>query len=402
MREIILYDKYTSGHHLSYLRIYAAAFTELGYKVNILTTEVKSVEATVSGTQGFEAGNLRVNRIIARKVTEIERTSAYQRGMVHDFVNSYAAFMDFMEIKRNVEYHNLSANSLVFILWFEPFISRRLPAGLLDLFFPYDFAALWFHPSDIKNINDKELRYRDLLYHVPMLSSRKLKFLGLFDELIVTRLNERYQRKVFKLLPDVAEKHPPDLNSEVPCEILARAKGRKIVSLLGSLDKRKEVVSFFNVAENCQRDDLFYVCAGKLHEKGFSGAERAYLANVAEARVDKIYFHDQHVDYDSEFDALFYVSDIIVAVYRNFTSSSNIIGKAAIYAKYLVVADEHLMCETVSKYGIGLCVESGNPEALHSAIQRIIENEARLDGRFVNYVEDHSFEKLKKYLASLA
>lgn len=401
MCDILLYDKFTSGHHLSYLRIYASAFSELGLSVKILTSDVTGVELSLSDHPKFRSETIDVKNIQVRNVTKIEKIFSSRVGIIRDIVNSFAAFLDFLEINRNIKKNGLDKNSVVFLMWFEPFVSKYLPATILNLFFSYNLAGLWFHPSDIKFINDDKLRHRDLLHHVPILNYRKLKFLGLFDRLIVCKLQELYDRDVFRFLPDIAEEHKPDLSSELITEILNQAGGRKIVSLLGSLDKRKNILSFFEVVSHCNCDDIFYVCAGQLHKNSFSSEELDFIYSVTESMRGKFYFHDQHIDSDVVFDSLFFISDLIVAVYRNFTSSSNMITKAAIYKKYIIVADEYLMCETVEKYGIGRCIVSDDPVALCEAILDVIKNHEKLDGRFLALVEEQSHEKLKEYLKPL-
>ena len=140
MREIILYDKYTSGHHLSYLRIYATAFAELGCRVKILTSEVENVEAAVSGVQGFGSGDLIVKHVVARKVTEIERERAYQRGAVKDYVNSYG---DIIEALSTGQYYINSKTCLI------------RPNGTFDpskLIYKYLPAVALFHQNTYENL----------------------------------------------------------------------------------------------------------------------------------------------------------------------------------------------------------------------------------------------------------
>lgn len=401
MKEIILVDPFTSGHHLSYLRIYTSIFLECGCRVVILCDDIQTVKSALGELLLQYKECLRVLNIFRRTLSNTELYNNKRKGKSRYLVETYSACRNFMEVTKAIKKNRLNKDSLVLLMWLDAFVSKHLPPVILRLIFPYKWAGLYFHPCKINKISGSSKRSRDLQHNIPILNSATLEFVGLFDELAVQKLCDRHNREVFKALPDVAERKVPNLDSKLLKEILQKARGRKIVSLLGSLDSRKNVAGFFELARSCDSEEVYYLCAGNLAKTAFSPDQVDFIYNVYEENKDKIYFYDKHIEDDSIFEALFSLSDVILAVYENFTASSNMISKSAAYRKYIVVSNEFLMSEVVKFYGIGLTVKYGDLEALRQAVQDIIANSGDMEGRFDEYLADHSLLKLKEQLVPL-
>jgi hypothetical protein len=222
---------------------------------------------------------------------------------------------------------------------------------------------------------------------------------GVFDEYLKQRLNDQYKTLKFVGLPDVAEQHCPNMESSLIRHILEKAGNRIIVSLVGSLDRRKNVLSFLRTAESCRSDDLFFVCAGKLHVERFPVDELEEIEEIVRTSADKIFFHDDFIESDQVFDALFEISSIVFAVYTNFASSSNIIVKASQYGVPIIVSEGHLMGELVDQYNLGVCIKDFEPVVILEAIRKLI-SEDRVFG-FEQFNVDHSVEHLKKMLGQM-
>jgi|GEM_PF-5893383 len=398
MNDIILVSPYIMGHHSSYLKIYASIFLELDCNVTILVPEVKKMKVYLSELFNYDDNSLRVLKLYERKIYKFETEKNNKKGILRDLIETYSAIRNFMDISKSIKTYNLYDSSLVFIMWLDSYVSKFNFPIFHRMIFPYRWAGLFFHPSHIKINHFTKERYVDLLYHIFLFSSNRLKYIGMFDDCIVEKLKKRYNSDVFNLLPDITEKNYPDVDSSLVREILAKSSGRKIVSLLGSLGKRKNVVNFFEVADKCDNENVFYVCAGMFNCHTFTEDELKRINHIAEIRSDKILFHRQHIESDCVFDALFYISDLVVAVYKNFTSSSNVITKAAMYRKYIIVSNEFLMCRIVKQYGIGLCIDYESPMSLLHAVRYYFKNKDKLKGRFSEYIEDHSYESLKREL----
>ena len=225
---------------------------------------------------------------------------------------------------------------------------------------------------------------------------------GLFDEKILQKLKKIYRGIDFLLLPDVAEKHEPDMNCDLIRKILERALNRKIVALVGSLDRRKNLLNFFEAAKSCSDETLFFVCVGKFHEERFSRAEVERIRQIIKDPPDNLYFHDAFVRSDKAFDALFAISTVIFAVYNNFPSSSNMIVKSSLFRVPIIVSDEHLMGELVQEYGIGHCVNDAEPDKILAAIYAAINQRETYAAGFSKFNKRFSLTGLQEALRPLA
>jgi len=74
---------------------------------------------------------------------------------------------------------------------------------------------------------------------------------------------------------------------------------------------------------------------------------------------------------ETVFNAVINVSDIIFAVYRDFSRSSNMLSKSANFEKPVLVANDGLMGRRVIHYQIGLAVESDNVHAMKEGLEMI-------------------------------
>jgi hypothetical protein len=365
-----------------------------------MCTDVDRVNSYLSKLYKEYDGSFRVLSLRNREISKIELNNRHRRGLIRDLVQSYTSFRNFKQIGDSIKDHELSADSLVFLMWLDSFIAKYMLPFFLNFLFPYKWGGLFFHPGHLKFNQEANSYYRDLLHYIPIFDSNKLEFVGLFDRLMVDKLTTKQKRDVFNWLPDVTESDSFDLNDELIKSIITLAGKRKIVSLLGSLDRRKNILSFLDVVKNCKEDNIFYVCVGQLHKNGFNASELEYIYKVADDYRDKLFFYDKHIESDSTFDAIFFLSSIIVAVYERFPSSSNIITKSAKYNKKIIVSNDHLMAEIVSYYGIGKCVKSGDYVSLKDCILLLLNNNI-LSENYELFNNEYSLKNLKNILSVL-
>ena len=68
----------------------------------------------------------------------------------------------------------------------------------------------------------------------------------------------------------------------------------------------------------------------------------------------------------------FEASEVLFAAYHDFPHSSNILTKAAIFQKPVIVSDGYLMAERVRRYRLGEVIQQKNPELCAAALRRIL------------------------------
>lgn len=366
-----------------------------------MTPETRLLENYLADFLANSGDKLRVCPLFRRKVSAFETSNALKQGRLNNLWKSLFSWLDFRDIANSIRLNQLERPSLIFILWLDSYITRYLPAFAVDALMPAPFAGLYFHPAHLKRDAVTGNLYRDLLFYLPLFKSRKLKFVAGFDDRLLTQLARTYQGVEFVTLPDIAEKHQPDLGHEMIREILNRARGRKIIALLGSLDRRKNVLEFFEAARHCCDDDLFFVCVGTLHAARFPAEQLEAMRDILAQHPDRLYFHNGFVASDQVFDALFEFSSAVFAVYRDFPASSNMIVKSALYSKPVIVADEHLMGEMVREFRLGVTVGDARPQTLLRAIREVVSPPASGEYGFDRFIKTFSFETLKASLERL-
>ena len=96
---------------------------------------------------------------------------------------------------------------------------------------------------------------------------------------------------------------------------------------------------------------------------------------------------------------------MVYAAYKDFPNSSNILTKAAVLKKPVIVSDGYVMAERVRKYGLGEVVTEGDAEDIAKTLKRMLaegysenlESRARWD----EYHSVHAVERLPECFEQL-
>ncbi|MDW8465866.1 MAG: glycosyltransferase [Chloroherpetonaceae bacterium] len=153
-------------------------------------------------------------------------------------------------------------------------------------------------------------------------------------------------------------------------EAKQRANGRKIVGLIGSLSPRKGLRTFIEVASKAK--DKFFLLAGRFSEAVDKDIER--LLQRARS-LENCFTHYERIPDGAEFNAFVNACDFIFAAYVDFKYSSNIMTKAALLKKPLIVSDGGLMAQRVRKFKIGTVIQQENVEQCLAAIEHLCKTD---------------------------
>ncbi|MFM7791033.1 MAG: glycosyltransferase family 1 protein, partial [Microcystis panniformis] len=93
---------------------------------------------------------------------------------------------------------------------------------------------MYFQPPLRKTLKYQQLR-RGILNPLAVLKSKQCLGVAVLDEGIADKLQQKLNKPVV-VLTDITDESPPDMDFEIVKKIRAKAAGRKIVGLLGSLD----------------------------------------------------------------------------------------------------------------------------------------------------------------------
>jgi len=191
------------------------------------------------------------------------------------------------------------------------------------------------------------------------------------DESFVAEHSKRDSSKHYEWLPDITDKFLSHLSCKLAEDVLKFAAGRKIVFMGGSIGKQKNLVRWYELIKLCDVKDWFFVQMGRLNKNNMTQQDLAALKRVCRNPPSNLFIYPDYVTDETVFNAVINVSDIIFAVYRDFSRSSNMLSKSANFEKPVLVANDGLMGRRVIHYQIGLAVESDNVHAMKEGLEMI-------------------------------
>ncbi len=200
----------------------------------------------------------------------------------------------------------------------------------------------------------------------------------------------------FALAPDVA-----DLETRPgpgpPAEIAARAKGRTVVLLIGTLTPHKGVDTFLDIVVRSDSSRFFFAMVGTVHWEAF-GRQADRLRRFCAAPPENAFVRVGYVGDERDYNAFVASCDVLYAAYLPFGGSSNTLSKAAGFCKPVLVTEGTLMAERVLEFGIGAAAPAGDAAAIARALDELARS-PKSAFRFDAYLERHSLDALKAVLA---
>lgn len=205
-------------------------------------------------------------------------------------------------------------------------------------------------------------------------SDPMFKGLCFLDEAAVESYRARQKRNIFAFLPDIVNGDLPEEEGQITREMVCKAKGRPIVLLCGSIEGRKNLLKFYEMATSPEASDYLFAIVGQVHTHSFCPEEQKILETLSDNNVDNIFFRDIYFKDEREMNEVIATSDVIFAVYRNFPISSNMLGKAAHFYKPILVSNRSLMGRRVREYGIGCPVSEDDAPAMLHGLQNVLDH----------------------------
>lgn len=204
--------------------------------------------------------------------------------------------------------------------------------------------------------------------------------------------------KCFGYLPDITETTLPDVPGTLAQEIRQRARGRKIVFLGGSIGGQKNLARWFELIALANSEQWFFVQIGEIHRDTLTTEDRAALDRIQNAPPENLLLQAEYLPDEPAFNEVIAACDVIFAVYRNFSISSNMLGKAAHFRKPILVSDRYLMGRRVRHYRIGLAVDETDTASILTGLSDIVRQPVFTAESFEAYCSDFSHHVLAKNL----
>jgi hypothetical protein len=206
-----------------------------------------------------------------------------------------------------------------------------------------------------------------------MFDSSRLVAIGVLEPSVLKLAKMAKPTINARLFPDTLEpisEVETEAAASLRREMLAKAEGRPIVSLLGALQPSKGVELFLRAACDPRLADVSFFMGGPLPLGQFDPTFRARVEDCMH-RAPHLHLCLERLSED-RFNAAVRGSDVLYAAYIDFPFSSNVQGKAAQLHKPLIVTAGTLMADRCSEYCLGESIPENDLESLVSAIQRIL------------------------------
>ncbi|MBI5136921.1 MAG: glycosyltransferase [Nitrospirae bacterium] len=388
---ILLYNHATgTGHHDSWTALFAALLRERGYRVICATADPSALRVAleIQGPGSAHAIHLmELPAVVAPP--PLSRFERAVRGACR-VVRGLRAGPD-----GSGRYHGNLIRAVDSAMKHSPWKPDFMLSMYADVWMtnpsywrtaadnvPIPWGGIRFIPSRKENAG-REGYFRDPNF-------RGLCFL---DEEAAARYQKRNPERVFQALPDVANILLPPGQSQIAGEMRRVAAGRTIVLLCGSIEGRKNVKAFCEVALMPDCDGFLFAIVGQIHPATLSMDEKKLLKAFSESPPRNAFIRDVYFEDERDMNAVIDASDIIFAAYRNFRISSNILGKAAGLGKPLLVSDGYVMADRVGRYGIGLSAPEGDARLMLEKL-RLLEKKAIPASKFERFTADFSAKKM--------
>ena len=404
LKTVVLADPRWSGHHPTYFFEFTSSLLRLGYRVVGLCREPSQFESGVRQIcQRMEIDF--ESRVIVGTLDDPDK--AYLRpGKDHDPVSTVVRWNCLKKAIDEAAKQSGCTPDFVFLPWldsylrFQPFISLASKLGI-------PWSGLYFRNH---HFNEHLGAIRKAAKGDRGLRNKNLIAVGILDERFQNKMAEESGKPIISF-PDITNETEPEVPSPLALEVVERAAGRKITGMV-SLEKRKGFLTMLKIAEaTAEREDWFFVAAGKYAQDTCNEEEQAYVQSVQDkvnsGELNNIYLQlpGERVNDGADFNSLIKVFDVIYAAYEDFEGSSNALTKGAIFERPLIATRGECVGDRVEKFEMGLTIEQGNVEEGEKAIRKVLAGEDWKGNaqkrRFAEYHASHDRKRLDEVFAKI-
>jgi hypothetical protein len=394
---IALIDWRWAGHHPNYFVNYAVAMAKAGYRVIPFCNNPDDFTSRLSlKLAGLEdegyGGGIAEPAKLEQPMPSKMRPARF-RG-IHD------AWRRFGGLGKRLRLWEKSKGVKINLVFFACIYDKDFQHfDRVEKRFGFSWSGLYLHARSFR-LPNSPVPYSSLIpCPEKIFSSSLMHSAAVIDEGAIKPMGNIAGGKPIVLMPDFTDEHLPaseDNDSGLGHKIISFAQGRPIISLVGHLQQTKGIENFTAIARQEGMQDVVFFIGGELSWYGIDSSKRKELTEEW-ANSRNIFTHLLSLT-DAQMNAAMSASDIIYAAYLNFPNSSNIMTKAALLKKPMIVSDGYLMAERVHKYAMGEVVAEGNQDEIFNAIQLMLTDDysdhLQSRARWEEYHAQHVVERL--------
>ena len=276
------------------------------------------------------------------------------------------------------------------------YLCPTLPAFIVDTLFPVPWVGIWNGPEMLADPSPP-LRRKDRAFR-----ARHCRGVLVPDTSIRDGLGTLDPSLRVYAMPEIADLRPAQANHPQVAQISRDAEGRHIVGLLGNITLRKGILSFIKLAALAwtRQRPIFFVAAGDFSLSS-CGDEFDLIDEACRTAPKNFRLYPKRLADGPVFNAHVMACDVIFAAYHNFPFQSNLLTKAAAFAKPVIVSQGFIMERRTVEYDLGLAVPQDDAEKALQAATVLLELPPSIRRRYADYLNANSLDALDQVLAKL-
>lgn len=362
MKTIALIEEAWTGHRPMFLKLFNKTLLELNYQVITFCPQPQELEGWIQEHCSPQAGQYHIFEFHRPYGTQFPLKKA------HRLLNAVRLWRAAKQAVDDATQKLNQVPDVAFFCVLDGYLATGLTHHLIDKLFPYPWTGHYFLPFHLR----LRRSFWSLLPtwaqpHAGLYSAR-CSAVAVNDEGIVNQLQHQLPSKRVVIFPDVIDLSEPDLSFPLLEQIKQKARGRKIVGLLGSQSRRKSLFTLVEAAQKMASEDFFFVFGGPLYPKTFTHKEHSKLVEILSLNLENCFFYFD-VFSEPEINALLSLCDIVFAAYEQFPHSSGTLIRAATLHKPIIVSKNYCMDERVQKFNLGVSINEGNVAECIEAIR---------------------------------
>jgi hypothetical protein len=392
---VLLYNPISGHGHLdSWSAMFVALLLDAGWRVNVATPDAADLRVRLTRKDYVSHPNLNIldwntsrRSLLQRAVGRLRRIIAPQTISIELDIDP--RYLDPFDLGQRLAIFKKKSKwrpSIIFNMYMDMYAPDQKRWALFETVNPLPWAGIRFVPS---------VTGTEAYYQLPSLAG-----MCFLNEAIQKKYQALMPSKAFGYLPDITENALPPTQTDLVTHIKAQAQSRAIVFLGGTLGGNKNLAKWYELIALADPSKWYFVQIGEMFENTLTPEDAQALAKVTEQCPANLFIKREYLPDEAAFNEVIAASNIIFAVYRNFTVSSNMPGKAAAFEKPILVAEGHLMGQRVKQYGIGLAVPENDVEQMYMGLQQLRQNQGNLNDNFEAYRKDFSPQALGNHLTA--
>jgi len=374
---VALVESVWDGHHPTYYRAFARCLLELGYRVVAVCPEPEQL-----------VDDLRPDSFSKKELHVIAWSPPQVNIRPRRFQHPINTRLGFAWLKKKLsEFERQTNQSVQFVFFaclYEP-VLRLLPRD-----FPWPWGGLYLQIRAFRMPGTPLPDTGAMFSPAALLGSKKhLKGLAVLDEGAVEFMQRESGQSNVVRFPDLTDESAPEFK-EVALQLKEFAQGRPIVGIAGHLKPTKGLITFVRLAAEIDDENVVFACIGSMLSGLFGEAQLKEIDSFS--KRPNVFCHWDKIPDGPVFNGILQQFSVIFAAYHDFPHSSNILTKAALVGRPVIVSDGYLMAERVRAFGLGAVVPENDPAASAYVIRGLLnqkQGSTSNEGR-QQYLERHS------------